>query len=291
MNISLQYKALIKHKAGFELGPVDLQLTQGMSYALTGTNGSGKTTLLKLAMNLLKPDAGEVLIEGQSLSEREQDWKEKVAFVADPMEGCEMFTLRQLAEMLSPWYSCWNEQRFDQCCEHFKLPLNKRYSMLSQGGKKKAALTLALSTSSRILLLDEPTNGLDIVSRSFLKQLLTEDAELLERTVLFSTHSADDVKEFADAVIWMQSGKCEGPFDKDELTLSWARLWLAEGTAVSQLEGLPGVVECSGEGSPILQLISRDREATLAELAARDIEILQDQQLQLKEVLEKIQRL
>ncbi|WP_010274901.1 ATP-binding cassette domain-containing protein [Paenibacillus senegalensis] len=291
MTFPLQYNQVLKRKADFELGPIDLTLQDGLAYALAGANGSGKTTLMKLTMNLLKPDSGYVELYGQRIAGNEDEIKTRIAFVPDPMEGCEMFTLHQLVQMLSPWYPNWNSQRFDQCREQFKLPVHKRYSMLSQGNKKKVALTLALSTGSPILLLDEPTNGLDMPSRSYLKHMLAEDAETMGRTVLFSTHSPEDVKEFADAVLLMREGRCKGPYDKDELLVSWSRIWLAEGSAASGVLNLPGVVECSGEESPIVQLISRDRDATLAELGARNIAIMKDQPLQLKEILEYMHKL
>lgn len=281
----LQLKQVTKEQEEFRLGPLDLELASGMVYALVGPNGSGKTTLLKTCMNLLKPTSGQVSIYGKTYAEEEDEIKTRISFVPDPLEGCELFTVRQLEQILSPWYPNWNSYQFISCAEQFQLPLDKRYGRLSQGNKKKAALTLALSTRTPLLLLDEPTNGLDIPSRGRLKQMLADDAEELERTVLLSTHSAEDIKQYADSIVLLKSGRLEGPFDKDSLVETWSRMWLAGGDS-SELSAAPGFIVVSGEETSFAQIVTSDREATLAYLADKRIEVTRDQSMPLDEILE-----
>ncbi|RXZ81681.1 ABC transporter ATP-binding protein [Paenibacillaceae bacterium] len=283
--IPLHMKQLTKELNGFRLGPVDLMLEQGLTYALIGSNGSGKSTLMRCCMNLLKPTSGTVELFGESYEQAEASIKTRIAFSPEPLEGCELFTLHEMEIFIAPWYPSWDHRDFLRRAGLFRLSLKKRYGQLSQGERKKAALTLALSTQAPLLLLDEPTNGLDIASRSHLKHMLVEDAERIERTVLLATHSIEDIRQFADCLLLLRDGKIEGPYEKDTLIESWRRVWLS-GEGLPDLQDIPGVIERIA--SPIPQLVSCNWGETLAFLQAENIEIVRDRPLSLDEIMERL---
>ncbi|MEK8127188.1 ATP-binding cassette domain-containing protein [Paenibacillus filicis] len=281
----LHIEQLTTEAGGFRLGPVNLRLEPGLIYALVGPNGSGKSMLLKCCMNLIKTYTGHVSLFGLSSGREEPSVCERVAFSPDPLEGCEPFTLLQMESFIAPWYAAWDHRDFLRRAEQFRLPLKKRYGLLSQGERKKIALTLALSTRAPLLLLDEPTDGLDIASRSRFKQMLVEDADTLERTILLTTHSVEDIRKLADYIVLLKNGQIEGPYEKDALTESWRRFWLS-GEALPDIAGIPGVVEYSQSAFP--QLVTRDGAATMAYLTGHGIEITKDQPLSLDELLERL---
>ncbi len=258
--IPLHIKQLVKKQNGIQLGPVDLQLEPNMTYALLGANGSGKSALLKCCMNLMKPSAGTIEIYGKSYWQGETGIRQLIAFSPDPLEGCELFTLRQMGEMIAPWHPAWEHPDFLKRAEQFKIPLDKRYESMSPGERKKVALTLALSTQAPMLLLDEPANGLDIESRNRLKQMLVADSERIERTVLMTTHSVEDIRQFADQILLLKDGIIEGPFDKDALVESWRRVWLSI-DKLPDLSKIPGVLEYSG--SPYPHFVTRDWQSAM----------------------------
>lgn len=282
---ALRLERFTKQRDDFRLGPIDVALEHGLTYALVGPNGSGKTTLLKCLMNLMKPTSGTLEIFGQTYSQEEQAIKTQVAFVPDPLDGCEPFTLRQMGDFISNWYATWDDDDFARRAAAFRIPLDKRYGKMSQGDRKKAALTLALSTHAPLLLLDEPTNGLDIASRNRLKEMLVEDAEIMDRTVVLSTHSVEDIRQFADCILLLRNGALEGPYEKDALIASWRRLWLS-GEPLPRLADIPGAVDWSE--SPFPQLVTCDRTATLTFLSDNGIQVTKEQPLPLDELLDRL---
>ncbi|MBJ6360160.1 ATP-binding cassette domain-containing protein [Paenibacillus sp. GCM10012307] len=283
--IPLHIKQLVKQQDDIHLGPIDLELEPNMTYALLGPNSSGKSTLLKCCMNLMKPASGIIEIYGRSYPQDEHRIKQLIAFAPDPLEGCELFTLGQMGDMIAPWYASWERSHFLRRAEQFKVPLDKRYEKMSQGERKKVALTLALSTQAPVLLLDEPTNGLDINSRNRFKEMLVEDAERIERTVLMTTHAIEDIRQFADQILLLKNGRIEGPLEKDRLIQSWRRVWLSA-DKLPDLSVIPGVVEYNGYPYP--HLITRNWQETLDSLNANQIPIVRDQPLSLDELMERL---
>lgn len=286
-SIALRMERLTKRRDDYCLGPVDLELEHGFTYALVGPNGTGKTTLLECCMNLTRPTSGKVELFGRSYETGEAEIKKNAAFVPDPLEGCESFTLLEMEKFIGGWYERWDGEDYRRRAERFRIPLHKRYGRLSQGDRKKAALTLALSTKAPLLLLDEPTNGLDLASRGQLKQMLVEDSATMERTVLLSTHSVEDIRQFADYVLLLKEGRVEGPYDKDSLSTSWRRLWISGGESVD-MSSVPGAVEWSE--SPVPHLITRDRNAALVYLEKKGVQVTSEQPLPLDELLERLLR-
>ncbi|PYI55753.1 ATP-binding cassette domain-containing protein [Paenibacillus flagellatus] len=281
----LRLERFVKRTGDFTLGPIDLALEPGLVYVLVGANGSGKSTLLKCVMNLMKPTSGSVRLFGLSYDEGESPVKRQAAYVPEPLEGCESFTLEEMGELIGGWYDGWDRRDFLGRAGAFRVATNKKYGKLSQGDRKKAALTLALGTRAPLLLLDEPTNGLDITSRNRLKQMLAAEAETIERTVLMTTHSVEDIRQFADCILLLKDGRLEGPYEKDELFRSWKRLWLS-GDSIPAVSDIPGAVEY--DDAPYPQLVTRDAAATTAYLASAGVAVTGEQPLAADELLEKL---
>lgn len=292
----LLVKQLTRCTKEFNLGPIDIELKSGFTYGLLGANGSGKTTFMKCCMNLLKPSAGELRIFGETYTDTHERVKQHIAFVPVNLEGCEPFTLREMADLIRKGYSTWNEDAFLERARLFHISLDKPYGKQSEGERRKTALTLALGTRVPILLLDEPTNGLDIESRNRLKEMLLNDMDSMQRTVLMATHSLEDIRQFVDYIYVMKDGKIMGPFEKDELIASWGRIWLADDGKMSgqemtkdQLQAIPGVIEWFEHPYP--HMITRERSRTLAYLHEKQFEVVKEQPLAIDELLEYLLRL
>ena len=288
----LSVRQLTRQTNDFTLGPIDLELDSGFTYALLGPNGSGKTTFMKCCMNLLQPTSGELQIFGRIYADEEDDIKEQIAFVPVALEGCEPFTLQNMGTLIHGGYKAWNDSDFRQRAELFQVPLDKPYGRMSEGQRRKTALTLALSTRAPLLLLDEPTNGLDIVSRNRLKEMLLHDQEAMSRTILMATHSIEDIRQFADYIFVIKHGKVIGPFEKDELMASWGRIWIAPDWQTNRhdqpidFQQVPGIVEWVEQPYP--HIITEDRNSTHTYLKQKQIEVVNEQPLALDELLERL---
>ncbi|PLR73830.1 ABC transporter ATP-binding protein [Bacillus sp. UMB0728] len=240
--LPIEITGLEKNIDGFKLGPLNASFEPGTITALIGNNSSGKSTLLKLMMNLAKRDKGDILINGQSISERES-WKQTIAYQPQTLNGVSTLTGYELYSLVSRWYPSWDKQLFDEIVNLFSVPLDKPYGKLSQGVQQKLNLALTLPRDTEILLLDEPSASMDIPAKHLLMEMLAKWMERGDKTMIIATHQAEDIRKLADYILFMKDGEITGHFEKDELALKFKKYW------VGQLpdSSIPGEVSRQGD--------------------------------------------
>lgn len=192
-NISYAYK-------GTKYVQHDLSLTfsEGGVYGLLGKNGTGKSTLLYLMMGLLRPQKGEVLVDGDNVAYRKPETMEKLFIVPEEYDMPNA-KLSSYVAALQPFYPNFDEQVMKDCLEVFDMPTEVNMKELSMGQKKKVYISLALATRTKILMMDEPTNGLDIPAKSqFRKALMRGMTD--DQIIIISTHQVRDVEQIIDHV-------------------------------------------------------------------------------------------
>lgn len=263
----------------FTLGPLSLKIKKGTVTALVGNNGAGKSTLFNIVMELIKLDRGRIVREVE-------DWKRHVAYVPQTAKMYEGFTIQQLKELLQLTYEKWNEQEFLRLIDLFNLPIDKKLEQFSVGMQKKALLTLALSRPSHLLILDEPLAGVDLVGQ---EQLKNECVSYMERgeeqTILFATHSADEVKTLADYIVLLKDGKLISQFEKDELISSWRRIWL--NVDEERAKKITGIISVEKQGR-FTYCLTNNINATEEALLREKIGIENEQQVELSEILAQL---
>jgi ABC-2 type transport system ATP-binding protein len=190
---------------------LDLRIPRGMLYAFLGPNGAGKTTSLRMIAGLLKPDAGEIFLQGVSLRAEPARAKQPLAYVPDdpvlygklrPLEHLEFVAAlwgmpataaQPRAEELLQTLSLWEKR--DDYIESF-----------SRGMKQKMALAAALIHDPTLMLLDEPLTGLDAASARLVKDLLN-DFVRRGGTVILTTHILDVAERMAERIGIIHAGR------------------------------------------------------------------------------------
>ncbi len=163
-------------RAGFVLGPVDLQLDVRDRVAITGPNGAGKTTLLALLLGRLEPDEGTVAV-GSRVMVGEVDQARAL------LDRSEQSIDRVVAEELPDWEAADVRTllaKFGLVGAHMQRPAGS----LSPGERTRGALALLQGRGVNLLVLDEPTNHLDLPAIEQLEQAM----ESFDGTVLLVTH-------------------------------------------------------------------------------------------------------
>ncbi|MBO1002178.1 ATP-binding cassette domain-containing protein [Pseudogracilibacillus auburnensis] len=221
----------------FTLGPIDFLIEPGTITALVGDNGSGKSTLLKIIMDLVNADKGQ--IDRFGLLEKEGDWKKDLAYQPQTVVGYGAFTGEDLHQLISHWYPTWDEKLFLHIINELHVPLNKKFSKLSQGVQQKLTLALTLPRNAKVLMLDEPTSFMDIPSKKIVVDLLVDWMEKEERAIILASHQAEDIKKLADFIVLLRSGKMLGLFEKESLTEKYRKYWV---TGLPGFETIPGEV-------------------------------------------------
>ena len=190
---------------------VSLQLFAGEVLAFLGPNGAGKTTTIKMISGLVRPDSGQVRIDGLD-PHRQSGALKRVGAVLEgnrnlywrltPLENIEYFGgLRQVPRRLA-------RQRGEHLLEQFGL--SEKYKtpvqQLSRGMQQKLAIAVALVHQPTLLLLDEPTLGLDVEASETVKTLV-RDVAAAGCAILLTTHQLDVAEELSDRVAIIRQGQ------------------------------------------------------------------------------------
>lgn len=190
---------------------LDLRVPRGLLYAFLGPNGAGKTTSIRMIAGLLRPDAGEVFIEGIPLRENPAAAKRPLAYVPDdPVLYGKLRPLEYLEFVSALWDlpAAGSQPRAEELLRTLGL-WEKRDDYIetfSRGMKQKMALCGALVHTPTVMLLDEPLTGLDAASARLVKDILI-DFVRRGNTVILTTHILDVAERLADRIGILHAGR------------------------------------------------------------------------------------
>ena len=181
------------------LDRINLEVGSGHICGLLGKNGEGKTTLLNLLSGQILPDQGYCLVLEEIPSERNARFLQQIFLLPEEISMPEVTAIEYI-KMYAAFYPTFRDDICKACVESFEINLSDRLSKMSQGQRKKVAITLALAAHTPLLLMDEPTNGLDIPSKATFRRLV---ASLIDdnQTVIISTHQVRDLESLIDTVL------------------------------------------------------------------------------------------
>jgi len=199
-DLSFQYK---KQDALFT--DLSFQSEKGSITGLLGKNGAGKSTLLKMIAGLLKPQTGELTVNGFKPFDRLPDFLSDIYMVSEEFTFPSI-TIGLYIKATAPLYPKFDYEKMNRILQEFELDAKKNLNGLSHGQRKKFLIAFALSTNCGLLVLDEPTNGLDIPSKSLFRKVLVSSVTE-EQLVLISTHQVKDIENVIDTILVIDGGK------------------------------------------------------------------------------------
>jgi len=204
------------------LAPTDLAVRAGETVVLLGPSGCGKSTILKIALGLVRPDAGGVRFAGEEVTpERALAVRRRMGYV---VQGGGLFPHLGAADNAAlvarhlRWPEARIRERLAELAELARLPpdlLERFPAELSGGQAQRVSLVRALMLDPEALLLDEPLGALDPITRSELQEDLRAAFRRLRKTVLLVTHDLGEAAFFADRVVLLRAGRVlqEGSVD------------------------------------------------------------------------------
>ena len=190
---------------------VDLAVPRGMRLALVGPNGAGKSTLLRVVAGLIRPESGEVRIDGTSLADDPWQARRAIGLVGHHAMLHPDLTARENLRFYADLYGLDAvEARIDAALQRFGLTgrANTRAATLSRGLLQRQALARALIHEPIVLLLDEAETGLDARAQEWLHAALLDRQR--QRTVLLTSHDLAFVLQVADEVAFLRAGRLVG---------------------------------------------------------------------------------
>ena len=209
----IELKNVSKTYAGSVLAvdQLDLTIQDGEIFGFLGPNGAGKTTTIKMITGILKPDQGQILINGKDIQQEPLEVKKLFGFVPDDPN---IFLRLKGIEYLNFMADIYNvnteirQERIENLSQRFDMrsALHDQIQSYSHGMRQKIMVMGVLIHEPPVWILDEPMTGLDPRSSFVLKEMMREHADE-NKTVFFSTHVLEVAEKVCDRVAIINKGK------------------------------------------------------------------------------------
>lgn len=185
---------------------VQFEVEPGKRVGFLGPNGAGKTTTLRILMGLLKADRGRVRVLGMDCWQHGWQVRRDIGYLPGEVQFYPHLSGAQTLDFLARARGRDCRAEIRRLAEVLGLDLSRRVRHYSAGMKQKLGLIQALMHRARLLILDEPTTALDPLVR---ERLFAELKEVTRegRTLLFSSHSLEEVELLCQDVIIIRAGK------------------------------------------------------------------------------------
>ena len=212
----MQVSNLCYHYKGDRLLLKDISfgIEPGTFLAILGNNGVGKSTLLKCFNHILKPDSGEVLLDGENLlSMTAREVAKRVAFVSQSVPDTQL-TVHDMVMLGRRPYMGWGFTERDHAIVHEAMDrlgvdaMRGRFlSQLSGGEKQKVMLARALAQQPKVLLLDEPTSALDIQNQYGVLKMVRDICHKDSIIAAIVIHDLNLALRFCDRFLLLKDGQ------------------------------------------------------------------------------------
>ena len=205
-NVSKEYEKGKKAVDG-----LNLQIRDGEIFGFLGPNGAGKSTTIKMMTGILDITEGDIILDGESITDNTVDAKRKFGYVPDVPD---MFLKLKGIEFLN--FICdiyeidtkTRREKIEKLTKEYKIydSLNNQIQSYSHGMRQKLLVIAAILHLPKILILDEPMTGLDPKASHDLKEMMKEYKKE-GNIVFFSTHVLEVAEKLCDRIGIINNGK------------------------------------------------------------------------------------
>ena len=218
--VNVQVRGLRKAYAGQPvLKGIDLEVQRGEIFVIMGPSGSGKSVLLKHIIGLIRPDVGEIYVDGKDVSRlKRKELSELRSQIGYVFQNGALFDSMDVFENVRLGITDENKygdldycrQRVAECLRLVNLPpdtIEKYPAQLSGGMRKRVGIARAIAGAPKYLLYDEPTSGLDPVNADIIDGLVQRLDHELGVTSVMVTHDVRGAFRVADRLALLSEGK------------------------------------------------------------------------------------
>jgi phospholipid/cholesterol/gamma-HCH transport system ATP-binding protein len=209
------------------LDDVSFRIEKGESLAIIGRSGGGKSVLLKHIIGLLRPDSGEVLIEGENICQMNERELLRVRHRFGMLfQGAALFDSMTVEENVAFAFRRQRalpprevSERVSRVLEMVDLPGTERKdpAELSGGMRKRVGLARAIIYEPEIVLYDEPTTGLDPIVSDSIDKLILRVRDRLDVTTVVVTHDMRSARRLGQRILMLHEGRIYASGTSDEV--------------------------------------------------------------------------
>ena len=185
---------------------ISFSADKGQIIGFLGPNGAGKSTMMKILTGFIKPNEGEVFVDGIDVLQNPMEAKRITGYLPEHNPLYKDMYVREYLQFQASIYKV-DKSQIEHCIEKVGLTAeaHKKIHQLSKGYQQRVGLASAILHNPTVLILDEPTTGLDPNQLVEIRELIKELGK--EKTVLFSTHIMQEVEAVCDRVIIIKQGE------------------------------------------------------------------------------------
>lgn len=179
---------------------------RGRIHGIVGNNGSGKTVLMKCICGFLRPDAGQIFVDGVQIG-KDRDFPEDIGIIIETPGFLPHLSGFQNLKLLAALKRRANDHTILSVLEQVGLDprMKKPVGKYSLGMRQRLGLAQALMEDPGFLILDEPLNGLDKHGAAQIRQVI-KDLGRDGKTIILASHNQQDIDELCDTVCEMDAG-------------------------------------------------------------------------------------
>ena len=246
-NVSSGYnKQVVLHDISF-------QLQEASIYVVLGPNGAGKTTMFRTIAGILEPFNGKILLDNQNLTESAQA-RTRISYLSQYNAMPEEMTVYDALK----FYSTIEGSDPNKAVDLLELDelKNKRFSDLSQGQKKRAAIAKVFLSERDLYLLDEPTANLDPAVSKEIRDIIVTLSK--DKMILYSSHNLYEATDIGTYLILIKNGSVTMLDRISNIKPKNYRVGIRASTDIT------GIVDAKHEGDYYVLSVSSPEEAGLA---------------------------
>jgi ABC-2 type transport system ATP-binding protein len=189
------------------LNELDLRVQTGEVHGFLGPNGAGKTTTIRILLGLMRQDGGKARVLGGDPWSDATALHRRLAYVPGDVTLWPNLTGGEVIDLLGRLRGGLDTARRDDLLKRFDLDPRKKGRAYSKGNRQKVALVAALASDVELLVLDEPTSGLDPLMEAVFRDIIREERQRRDLTVLLSSHILSEVEALCDRITIIRDGR------------------------------------------------------------------------------------
>ncbi len=187
------------------LDNITAKIEEGHVFGLIGTNGAGKSTFMRVLCGVLKPDAGQVFIDGEEVYDNPAV-KAKIFYISDDQYFFKTGTPKDMLKFYETYYVGFDSEKFKSLMKAFDLDINRKVNTFSKGMKKQLSVICGVCAGTKYLLCDETFDGLDPVMRQAVKSIFVKEIEERGLTPIIASHNLRELEDICEYVGLLHRG-------------------------------------------------------------------------------------